>query len=435
MTPKYFLIKAIWGNRTYDALIKPFDRLLVEARPSASFYGAAIPLNKVCRLADAHDPGWARGYADLLFPADTGIFHRKIWEFNQTIYGLRKMRRLHPDAAALGIGCGHEELMYFLANRVGRVVGTDLYEGAYLGGESADDVLLHPDKYAPFRYRRDRLEVRKMDALALDFGDGTFDFTFSLSSLEHFGRRDMKLRSLREMHRVLKPGGVAVLTTELVLNKISRRKDYFRLDDLLGLARAAGFGWDEPLDLAVETEYAERPLAMSIEMYRTPHVILRSFGTIYTSLALFLCKPESTDPSKNALVGDEVGGPPEPWMHKAEFTDVLITSPAKAGRDVDVSFALRNDGDIAWYAKPSRTHQVRIGAWVSDAEGRVLGGEPARIVLPKDITPGETAAVAGKITAPREAGDFHLHLDLVKESCFWFREKGSPVPAVPFTVI
>jgi len=76
-----------------------------------------------------------------------------------------------------------------------------------------------------------------------------------------------------------------------------------------------------------------------------------------------------------------------------------------------------------------------VSSSTSDAEGRVLGGEPCRIVLPKDVAPGETAAVSGRIPAPRVPGAYHLHLDAVKEACFWFREKGSPVPAVPFTVI
>jgi len=435
MDIKYFFIKAIWGNRTYRLFLKPFDRMTVDLRPSEDFNAVDIPLNKVCRLSDARNPEWARGFADLLFPPDPRIFHRKIWEFNQMIYGLRKLKRLHPQASALGIGCGHEELMYFLANRVARIVGTDLYEGTYLGGESADDVLLHPDKYAPFRYRRDHLEVRKMDALGLKFEAASFDFVFSLSSLEHFGTRADKLRSLREMNRVLKPGGVAALTTELVLNKISRRKDYFRIDGLLSLAREAGFVWDEPLDLAVEKEFADPPLAMSIEMFRTPHIVLRNFGTIYTSFSLFLRKPNGSDRGKNALVGDEIDAPPEPFVYRAAFKEFRVPSRVKAGADFPVSLTLRNEGDIAWYRNSSRSHIVKVGAWIANSQGNVLGGEPQRITLPRDVAPGEEITVEAKVPAPLEKGAYLLHFDLVKEFCFWFREKGSPVPAAPFDVI
>jgi len=435
MNIKYFFIKAIWGNRTYRLFLKPFDKMRVDVRPSADFGSAAIPLNKVCRVSDARNPEWARGYRDLLFPSDTAIFHRKIWEFNQTIFGLRKLRRLHPQASALGIGCGHEELMYFLANRVARVVGTDLYEGTYLGGESAEDALLHPDKYAPFRYRRNHLEIRKMNALDLKFEAGAFDFVFSLSSLEHFGTKADKFRSLREMNRVLRPGGVAALTTELVLNRLSRRRDYFRLADLLGLAREAGFVWDDPLDLSVEKEYAEPPLAMSIEMYRTPHVVLRNFGTVYTSFSLFLHKPEGPDPAKNALVGDEIDAPPEPFIHRAAFANVQVPGCVKAGADIPISMILRNEGDVAWYRNSSRSHRVRIGVWIADPQGNVFGGEPRRISLPRDVGPGEEIAIEAKVRAPCEKGAYRLHFDLVKEFCFWFREKGSPVPAVPFDVV
>ena len=122
MAVKDAVIRALWGNEFYRAVLQPYDRWLIEPAPSASFDATPPGINKVCRVADARHPLWQAGYRDLGFPSDTARFHRKIWEFNQTLYGLRTLRRLAPDAVALGIGCGHEELMYFLANRVARVV-------------------------------------------------------------------------------------------------------------------------------------------------------------------------------------------------------------------------------------------------------------------------------------------------------------------------
>ncbi len=127
----------------------------------AAFDSNRVPLNKVCRVSDSANPAWRQGYDDLGFPAARETFHRKVWEFNQALYGLRTLQRLMPDSVAIGIGCGHEELMYFLASRIAHVVATDLYQGSYLGGESDADVLDHPEKYAPFAYRRDHLEVRR----------------------------------------------------------------------------------------------------------------------------------------------------------------------------------------------------------------------------------------------------------------------------------
>lgn len=56
--------------------------------------------------------------------------------------------------------------------------------------------------------------VQHMDARHLRHEDQTFDGIFSSSSLEHFGDLEDVSRSLDEMCRVLRPGGVASLSTE-----------------------------------------------------------------------------------------------------------------------------------------------------------------------------------------------------------------------------
>ena len=426
-----FFRKMIWGNRLYFLLMKPLDRYTVEVKPLAEFNPVNIPLNKLCRLSDGRNPLWKKGFGDLLFPSDPNIFHRKIWEFNQTIYGLRRLKRLSPEAAALGIGCGHEELMYFLANRVKMVYATDLYEGTYLGGESAEDVLLHPDKYAPFLYPKDRLKVMKMDALGLSFEKETFDFIFCLSSLEHFGGKKDKLRSLREMNRVLKPGGVVALTTELILNRLGWRRDYFKIKDLIELIHESGFFLNEPLDLGIEEEFANPPLALSIEVYRTPHVILRNFNTIYTSLSLFLMKPEDPKNPKNALTGEERETPTKIYEYRAEMEVLNAPAQVKSEDRFEIALKIRNAGNVPWYRNSTWSHSVRIGVWISREDGRNRGGEPARFELPKDVNPGDKAIVNLDLPPLKEKGKFHVHIDLAKEFCFWFREKGSEVKSVP----
>jgi SAM-dependent methyltransferase len=71
--------------------------------------------------------------------------------------------------------------------------------------------------HAPFAYREDRLEVTYADARELPFGDASFDVVFSLSSIEHFGGPRDVARAAREMGRVLKPGGHAVVVTECLV--------------------------------------------------------------------------------------------------------------------------------------------------------------------------------------------------------------------------
>jgi SAM-dependent methyltransferase len=427
---KDVLIRTFWGERFYRTVLQPFDGWRVEPKPSGAFDPARVPLNKVCRVADAGNALWRRGYTDLGFPEGRHTFHRKIWEFNQALYGLRTLRRLAPASTALGIGCGHEELMYFLANRIARVVATDLYEGSYLGGESEADVLEHPEKYAPFNYRAAHLEVRRMNGLSLDAPDLSFDFVFCLSSIEHFGRRRDKLQALMEMFRVLKPGGVAVVTTELVLNRLGGGPQYFSLGMLASLIRQAGFVLDEPLDLHVEQEYAARPLALPMDAFATPHVVLRNFNTIYTSVSLFLMKPAGPAAAAHAVAGDEVPVALDPHRYDAEivFDD---PPPLTPGQPFTVAATIRNAGNVTWFANPSRSHTVRAGAWFSTRDGRNLTGEPIRFPLPGHIRPGEQFTLPLRLTAPGRVDDLQLNLGLVKELCFWFRDRGSPDRTIP----
>ena len=80
-------------------------------------------------------------------------------------------------------------------------------------------MLVDPTAHAPFGYREDRLSVRWMDARELAFDDASFDAVYSLSSLEHFGGPGQVDRAAREIARVLRPGGVALLCADVLLRR------------------------------------------------------------------------------------------------------------------------------------------------------------------------------------------------------------------------
>ena len=68
---------------------------------------------------------------------------------------------------------------------------------------------------APSRYVRADLfptsrDIERVDMLAMQFDDGTFDCVIANHVLEHV---DDDARALAEIHRVLKPGGMAILQT------------------------------------------------------------------------------------------------------------------------------------------------------------------------------------------------------------------------------
>ena len=55
----------------------------------------------------------------------SGSMHRKPYEFAQLVFGGRRLGVLRDDSNVLSVGAGHEGVLYWLANRVGRVMATD----------------------------------------------------------------------------------------------------------------------------------------------------------------------------------------------------------------------------------------------------------------------------------------------------------------------
>jgi SAM-dependent methyltransferase len=171
---------------------------------------------KGCDLPDFQDPELISVCREILPEHDLGSEPwRKAWEFGLGALFLGDVGRLTEDTEILDVGAGRDQILYWLANRVGRVVATDIYgEGAFGQREADLDMLKDPSASAPFPYRENRLEARYMDGRQLDFPDETFDAVVSFSSIEHFGDMEDIARSAAEIGRVLRPGGHAFIATE-----------------------------------------------------------------------------------------------------------------------------------------------------------------------------------------------------------------------------
>ena len=184
-------------------------------------------LNRVCNIEHWDEPELAQGMRQMIpylveeFPTyPTGREHRKAWEFAQIINGLRHLGALSEDSWVLSVGAGHEEPMYFLTNEVRWVFATDLYgDTSFSNREANASVLIDAGHFARIPYNPRRLVVQHMDALELRYEDNTFHAAYSLSSIEHFGGMQGAVGSLREFHRVLRPGGVAAVATEVGVNR------------------------------------------------------------------------------------------------------------------------------------------------------------------------------------------------------------------------
>ena len=256
----------------------------------------AVPRDtQLCELANPakwDNEEWLDILRSLGLSDDKLAMHRKPYEFTQFLYGCGRLGMLRVDASYLSVGAGHEHVVYWLANHVHRVVATDLYEGVWQDerAREGDPAVLHdPDQYAPFPYRSDHLEFLRMDGRSLRFPDESFDVTYSLSSIEHFGGVEGAGQTLREMARVLKPDGVMAIATEYVVSG-PRHEETFLPEDIAELVRRSGLSLVEPIDDRVYDRYQTRPVRLQDDPYQSPHMTVQLDDTIFTSVMMFLRK-------------------------------------------------------------------------------------------------------------------------------------------------
>ena len=249
---------------------------------------------QLCELANPakwDNPEWHAILRSLVaVPTDQGSMHRKSYEFTQLLFGLERLRALREDARVLSVGAGHECPLYWLANRVARVYATDLYDRAWqsaFGREGDAAVLADGSTFAPFEYRRDHLLFLRMDGSRLAFVDATFDIVYSLSSVEHFGGFEGARRSVGEMARVLKPGGILALATEWCVSGRAGG-EVFSPDEVRALVDHPGLQLVEPIDDRVWDRYEADPVDLRVNRFQTPHMLLKDGEAIFTSVMMFL---------------------------------------------------------------------------------------------------------------------------------------------------
>jgi ubiquinone/menaquinone biosynthesis C-methylase UbiE len=176
---------------------------------------------KLCDLRDFDDPEISSRIDDIVPGLDhRERLHRKNWEYAMLTLFLEDSGLLSEDTRILSVGAGHETVLFWLANRVAKVVATDIYgEGGFSEQEADRTMLSDPTSFSPYPYRESHLEVLHMDATQLEFPDDSFDAVFTLSSIEHFGSWANIRRSAREMGRVLRSGGCAFIATECLVGR------------------------------------------------------------------------------------------------------------------------------------------------------------------------------------------------------------------------
>lgn len=300
-----------WNNKLLGALLA--RQRFAEGKAGPGLPAPPAPLrvglqSGLCRQRDMEAP-WMHHWCGQIRIAP--LYHRKLWEDGFVLQALWEAGILEPGRQALGFAVGQEPLPAYLAARGLQVLATDLDAGDPRANvwtatqQHAEAGLFRPQLIArPDFDARVATRAVDMNAIPADL-HGRFDLVWSVCALEHLGSIEAGLRFIEESVRCLKPGGIAVHTTEFDLDAQGPVLDHattvlFQRPHIEALARrleAAGHAM-APVDFSPGEDLLDGfidqppypgqdcwPLAFPQE---TPHLRLLTAGRVATSIGLII---------------------------------------------------------------------------------------------------------------------------------------------------
>ncbi len=191
-----------------------------------------------------------------------GHMHRKIWEWAYIAQALHERGMLAPGKRGLGFAVGREPLIAVFACRGSEIVATDappevILEGSWKStNQYAENIdVLNERNLCDKETFAKRVTFRHVDMNHIPADLRDFDFVWSSCSFEHLGSIALGKTFMENMMACLKPGGVAVHTTEFNLSSDTDTADHvpdvlFRQRDIIEMCyRLRAKGHQVDLDL------------------------------------------------------------------------------------------------------------------------------------------------------------------------------------------
>ena len=240
------------------------------------------------KMADIEAWRGERMYWDVASEEDRQL-HLSRYRFAREIFD--------PHWRCLDAACGSGYGTSFLAEKVRFVDGVDVDPGAI--------------DFAKATYRKSNLAYHSADLQStLPFADGTFDGIASFETLEHVSDQT---KMTCEFHRVLKPGGILVISTpdrsvserigldnRFHVAELSKREFVELLSRSFIVEQLFGHGDGKPVDthwrtihqfLKVGTRFAGGKVRARIE-----HALARPFGWLRSHFYKMSASPIQPDP-------------------------------------------------------------------------------------------------------------------------------------------
>lgn len=175
-------------------------------------------MSQACKQDDI-DSDWCNYWANEL-KVDV-VYHRKLWELTYVLHALYQNDMLKPGLRGICFGCGVESIPCYLASKHIYILATDIAKenpNSVAWSETGQHSSSVDDLY--FKNVCSRADFDKflswqdadMNNIPSDLQN--FDFCWSICALEHLGSIEKSLCFIENSLSVLKPGGVAIHTTE-----------------------------------------------------------------------------------------------------------------------------------------------------------------------------------------------------------------------------
>ena len=252
------------------------------------------PVSQLCTAVQFDDPEFDHIVRQMhLAPGQ----HRKLWEHVYIVRILQREGLLTPGRRAIVFGCGRERIPAYIAHRGVEVLATDApaedtaTQGWATTGQYAAQAA---DLFVPGLIERQQFERLvsfrpvDMNRIPADLA-GRFDACWSTCSLEHLGSLRHGLDFIEKSLSVLRPGGIAVHTTEFNLGSNDKTLDapglcVYRRRDMEELAARLIAQGHQVLPLNFHPGEEELDEVIDVPPYALPHLKLELRDMTCTSI-------------------------------------------------------------------------------------------------------------------------------------------------------
>jgi hypothetical protein len=231
------------------------------------------------------------------------VMHRKLWEWCFITDVLYDDGVLKPGKSGLGFAVGREPLVAYFASMGVSILASDLdveraAQAGWVGSNehAASLEMLNERNICPSSLFSDLVRFSEVDMNNIDSDNlGQFDFVWSSCAFEHLGSLEHGLRYVEKAMECVKPGGLAVHTTEFNVGSndqthseggtvIYRRRD---IDDLVARLRKQGH------KVRVKYNFGDQPADYNVDVppyTHDVHLKLHLMGHTTTSIGLAIRK-------------------------------------------------------------------------------------------------------------------------------------------------